>query len=221
MDHQRIGTQITAVDLVIEILADFVVGNLFRRLVVMCNEIEHGVQVVFLRGLRQAVVLHVGHKALTQRCAAALQNFGTFALLRSIRHIVSLPPVRFRLRDFRISGMRLVLNGFLRIISTLFGFLTIVRYGMGVLITHVCCLSRSIVHSGWVDYCRMLGSAAKRSHKFYKISQNPGIVKTRARRFSLISIVVGRFQSVRILGQACGFHTDSHSTFETLKILAA
>ena len=67
MDHQGIGTQMTDVDLVFEILADFVVGNLFRRPVVMCNEIEHGVQVVFLCGLRQAVVQHIGHKALTQQ----------------------------------------------------------------------------------------------------------------------------------------------------------
>ncbi len=46
----------TDVNLVIEILADFLIGNLFRGFVVMCNEIEHGIQVVLLRGLRQAVV---------------------------------------------------------------------------------------------------------------------------------------------------------------------
>ena len=126
MDHQRIGTQVTNVDLVIEILADFLVGNLVRRLVVMRNEIEHGIQVVLLRSLRQAVVLHVGHESFTQRGAAALQDFGTLAFLRSFRHIVSLPLVRFLWNNFRIIGMRLVLNGFLRRVSTLFGFLTAV-----------------------------------------------------------------------------------------------
>ena len=216
MDHQRIGTQVTNVDLVIEILADFLVGNLFRRLVVMRNEIEHGIQVVLLRSLRQAVVLHVGHKALTKRCAAAFQNFGTLAFLRSLRHIVSLPPVRFRLNDFRVSG---ILRSLRLNVSTLFGFLTAVRYGMGVLITHVRCLSRSAYHSGWVDKEKMLIPVAAGTASYYIIS--PGIVKTRARRFSLISIAVGRLQSALTLRQACGFRTDSHSTFETLKVFAA
>ena len=216
MDHQRIGTQVTNVDLVIEILADFLVGNLFRRLVVMRNEIEHGIQVVLLRGLRQAVVLHVGHKALTKRCAAAFQNLGTFAFLRSLRHIVSLPPVRFRLNDFRVSG---ILRSLRLNVSTLFGFLTAVRYGMGVLITHVRCLSRSAYHSGWVDKEKMLIPVAAGIASYYII--NPGIVKTRTRRFSLISIAVGRLQSALTLRQACGFRTDSHSTFETLKVFAA
>lgn len=185
----------------------------------MCNEIEHGIQVVFLRGLRQAVVLHVGHEVFTQRCAAALQNFGTFTLLRSFRKIVSLPLVRFRLNVFSISGMRLVLSGFRRSVSTLFGFLTAVRYGMGVVITHVCCLSRSILHSGWVDKVKMLIPVAAGIASYYII--NPGIVKARARRFSLISIAVGRLQSVPALRPVCGFCTGSHSTFETLKVFAA
>ncbi len=218
MDHQRIGTQVTNVDLVIEILADFLVGNLFRRLVVMRNEIEHGIQVVLLRSLRQAVVLHVGHKALTKRCAAAFQNFGTLAFLRSLRHIVSLPLVRFLWNNFRISGMRLVLNGFLRRVSTLFGFLTAVRYGMGVVLTHVRCLSRSAYHSGWVDKEKMLIPVAAGIASYYII--NPGIVKTRTRRFSLISIAVGRLQSILTLRQVYGFRTGSHSTFEMLKVFA-
>ena len=216
MDHQRIGTQVTNVDLVIEILADFLVGNLFRRLVVMRNEIEHGIQVVLLRSLRQAVVLHVGHKALTKRCAAAFQNFGTLAFLRSLRHIVSLPPVRFRLNDFRVSG---ILRSLRLNVSTLFGFLTAVRYGMGVVLTHVRCLSRSAYHSGWGDKEKMLIPVAAGIASYYII--NPGIVKTRTRRFSLISIAVGRLQSALTLRQACGFRTDSHSTFETLKVFAA
>ena len=210
----------TDVNLVIEILADFLIRNLFRGLVVMCNEIEHGIQVVLLRGLRQAVVLHVGHEALTQRCAAALQNFGTGAFLRSFRYIVSLPLVRFLLNIFRISGMRLVLSGFRRSVSTLFGFLTAVRYGMGVCLTHVRCLSRSIVHSGWVDVVGILALAGNRSLLSYYII-NPGIVKARARRFSLISIAVGRLQSALILRQVCGFRTGSYSTFDTLKVFAA
>lgn len=210
-----------AVNLVIEILADFLVGNLFRGLVVMCNEIEHGIQVVLLRGLRQAVVLHVGHESLTQRCAAAFQNFGSGTLLRRFRHIVSLPLVRFRFRlnNFGISGMRLVLSGFLCSFSTLFGFLTIARYSMGAFFTHVCCLSRSVSGSGWVDKEKMLIPVAAGIASYYII--NPGIIKTRTRRFSLISIAVGRLQSALTLRQACGFRTDSHSTFETLKVFAA
>ena len=210
----------TNVDLVIEILADFLVGNLFRRLVVMRNEIEHGIQVVLLRGLRQAVVLHVGHESLTQQCAAAFQNFGTGAFLRSFRKIVSLPLVGFRLNIFSISGMRLVLSGFRRSVSTLFGFLTAVRYGMGVCLTHVRCLSRSLLHSGWMDAVGMLALAGNMSQTSYYII-NPDIVRTRTRRFSLISIAVGRLQSVLTLRRVCGFRTDSHSTFETLKVFAA
>ena len=187
-----------------------------RGLVVMRNEIEHGIQVVLLRGLRQAVVLHVGHKALTKRCATAFQNLGTFAFLRSFRHIVSLPLVRFLLNNFRISG---ILRSLRLNVSTLFGFLTIVRYDMGDDCTHVRCLSRSAYHSGRVDKEKMLIPVAAGTASYYII--NPGIVKTRTRRFSLISIAVGRLQSVRLLGQACRFHTDSHSTFETLKVLAA
>ena len=206
----------TDVNLVIEILAYFLVSNLFRGLVVMCNEIEHGIQVVLLRGLRQAVVLHVGHESLTQRCAAAFQNCGTGAFLRSFRYIVSLPLVRFLLNIFRISG---ILRSLRLNVSTLFGFLTVVRYGMGVVFTHVRCLSRSIVHSGWVDKVRMLIPVAAGTASYYII--NPVIVKTRTRRFSLISIAVGRLQSVLTLRRVCGFRTDSHSTFETLKVFAA
>jgi len=191
----------TDVNLVIEILADFFISNLFRGLVVMCNEIEHGIQVVLLRGLRQAVVLHVGHEALAKRSAAAFQNLGTFAFLRSFRHIVSLPLVRFRLNDYRISGMRLVLNGFLRNIPTLFGFLTNVRCGKGDKYTHACYLSRSILHSGWVDKVKMLFPVAAGTASYYIIY--PGIIKTRTRRFSLISIAVGGLQSVLTLEQFC------------------
>ena len=211
----------TNVDLVIEILADFLIRHLFRGLVVMCNEIEHGIQVVLLRGLRQAFVLHVGHEAFTKRSTAAFQNFGSGTLLRRFRHIVSLPFVRFRFRlnDFRISGMRLVLSGFRRSVSTLFGFLTAVRYGMGVCFTHVRCLSRSAYHSGWVDKVRMLIPVAAGTASYYII--NPVIVKTRTRRFSLISIAVGRLQSALTLRRVCGFRTDSHSTLETLKFFAA
>ena len=205
-----------AVNLVIEILSDFLVGNLFRGLVVMCNEIKHCIQVVFLRGLRQAVVLHVGHEALTKRSATAFQNFGTGAFLRRFRHIVSLPLVRFLLNNFRISG---ILRSLRLNVSTLFGFLTVVRYGTGVVFTHVRCLSRSIVHSGWVDKVRMLIPVAAGTASYYII--NPVIVKTRTRRFSLISIAVGRLQSVLTLRRVCGFRTDSHSTFETLKVFAA
>ena len=77
------------------------------------------------------------------------------------------------------SPSELVSLGLLRNVSTLFGFLTIVRYGMGVLITHVCCLSRSVLGSGWVDDCRMSASAANRSRHIYNISQNPEDVKAR------------------------------------------
>ena len=135
--------------------------------------------------------------------------------------IVSLPLVGFRLNIFSISGMRLVLSGFRRSVSTLFGFLTAVRYGMGVCFTHVRCLSRSVLDSSSVDYCRMLASAANRSRKLYNISQNPDIVKTRTRRFSLISIAVGRLHPVPTLRQVSGFRTGSYSTFATLKVFAA
>ncbi len=108
--------------LAIELFADLFVSNLFRGLVVMRNEIEHGIQVVLLRGLRQPVVLHVGHEALSERCAAAFQNFGVFALLRRFRQIVSLSLVMFCWNLFRIIEMRLVLSGFLHSISTLLGF---------------------------------------------------------------------------------------------------
>ena len=221
----ELGAQMANVDLVIERLADFPHRKSFPRhrdrrgFVVMCNKIEHGIQVVLLRGLRQAVVLHVGHESLTQRCAAALQNFGTFAFLRSFRKIVSLPLVRFRLNVFSISGMRLVLSGFRRSVSTLFGFLTAVSYGMGVVIIHVRCLSRSVLDTSLVNKVKMLIPVAAWIASYYII--NPGIVKTRARRFSLISIAVGRLQSVPTLRQVCGFRTGSYSTFETLKVFAA
>ena len=107
----------------------------------------------------------------------------------------------------------------MRNVSTLFGFLTIVRYGMGVCFTHVHYLSRSVLGSGWVDKVRMLIPVAAGIASYYII--NPGIVKTRTRRFSLISIAVGRLQSILTLRQVYGFRTGSHSTFETLKVFAA
>ena len=90
---------------------------------------------------------------------------------------------------------------------------------MGVVITHVCCLSRSILHSGWVGKVKMLIPAAGGIASYYII--NPGIVKARASRFSLISIAEGRLQSVPTLRPVCGFRTDSHSTFDMLKVFAA
>ena len=115
--------------------------------------------------------------------------------------------------------MRLVLSGFRRSVSTLFGFLTAVRYGMGVVFTHVRCLSWSVLDSSLVDKVKMLIPVAAGTASYYII--NPVIVKTRTRRFSLISIAVGRLQSVLTLKLVCGFRTDSHSTFETLKVFAA
>ena len=117
------------------------------------------------------------------------------------------------------SPSELVSLGLWRSVSTLFGFLTIVRYGMGVVFTHVRCLSRSVLGSGWVDKVRMLIPVAAGIASYYII--NPVIVKTRTRRFSLISIAVGRLQPFQTLRQASGFRTDSHSTFETLKVFAA
>ena len=43
----------------------------------MGNKNKNGIQIVLLRGLRQAVVLHVGHEALTKRSTTTLQIFGT------------------------------------------------------------------------------------------------------------------------------------------------
>ena len=117
------------------------------------------------------------------------------------------------------SPSKLASLGLLRNVSTLFGFLTVVRCGMGVDFTHVRCLSRSVIGSGLVDKVRMLIPVAAGIASYYII--NPVIVKTRTRRFSLISIAVGRLQSALTLRQACGFRTDSHSTFETLKVFAA
>ncbi len=216
MNNQRIVAQMANVDFIVEILADFLIRNLFRGLVVMCNEIEHGIQVVLLRGLRQAVVLHVGHEAFTKRSTAAFQNFGPRTFLRCFRKVISLPFVRFRLNVYKING---ILRSLWLNVSTLFGFLTIVRYGMGVCFTHVRYLSRSVLGSGWVDKVRMLIPVAAGIASYYII--NPVIVKTRTRRFSLISIAVGRLQPFQTLRQASGFRTDSHSTFETLKVFAA
>jgi hypothetical protein len=89
---------------------------------------------------------------------------------------------------------------------------------MGVVLTHVRCLSRSAYHSGWVDKEKMLIPVAAGIASYYII--NPGIVKTRTRRFSLISIAVGRLQSILTLRQVYGFRTGSHSTFEMLKVFA-
>ena len=208
------------IDLVIEILADFLVGNLFRGLVVVGDKIKNGIQVVLLRGLRQAVVLHVGHEALTQRSAAAFQNFGPGTFLRSFRHIVSLPLVWFRRNIFKISGMFLILGEFMRNVSTLFGFLTIVRYGMGAFFAHVRCLSRSLIHSGWVDNDRFLALAGNRSQTTYYIT-NPWDVKARARRFSSISTVTRDSWGVWTLRLAYGFQAKSLITFEPNTVLAA
>ena len=216
MNNQRIVAQMANVDLIVEIRANLLICDLFRRLVVVGDKIKNGIQVVLLRSLRQAVILHVGHEAFTQRSAAAFQNFGSCAFLRRFRKVISLPLVRFRRSIFWISG---ILCSFLRNVSTLFGFLTIVRYGMGVLVTHVCCLSRSMFHSGWVDKVKVLVPVAAGIAYYYII--NPGIIKTRTRRFSLISIAVGRLQSALTLRRVCGFRTGSHSTFETLKVFAA
>ena len=218
MDHQRIGAQMANIDLVIEILADFLVGNLFRGLVVVGDKVEHGIQVVLLRGLRQAVVLHVGHEALTQRSAAAFQNFGPRTFLRSFRHIIPLSLVWFRRNIFKISGMSLVLGEFMRNVSTLFGFLTIVRYGMGVDFTHVRCLSRSLIHSGWVDKVRILIPVAA-GIAFYYIMK-PGDFKTRTRRFSSISTVARDSWNFRTLRLDYGFRATL-TTFEPETVLAA
>ena len=107
----------------------------------------------------------------------------------------------------------------MRKVSTLFGHLTAVRYGMGVVIAHVRCLSWSVLDSCLVDKVKMLIPVAAGTASYCII--NPGIVKTRTRRFSLISIAVGRLQSVPTLRPVCGFCTGSHSTFETLKVFAA
>ena len=80
------------------------------------------------------------------------------------------------------SPSKLASLGLLRNVSTLFGFLTVVRCGMGVDFTHVRCLSRSLLHSGWVDKVRMLIPVAAGIASYYII--NPVIVKTRTRRFS-------------------------------------
>ena len=216
MNNQRIVAQMANVDFIVEILANFFICNLFRRLVVVGDKIKNGIQIVLLRCLRQTVVLHVGHEAFTQRSAAAFQNFGPRTFLRCFRKVISLPFVRFRLNVYKING---ILRSLWLNVSTLFGFLTIVRYGMGVVFTHVRCLSRSVLGSGWVDKVRMLIPVAAGIASYYII--NPVIVKTRTRRFSLISIAVGRLQPFQTLRQASGFRTDSHSTFETLKVFAA
>ena len=216
MNNQRIVAQMANVDFIVEILANFFICNLFRRLVVVGDKIKNGIQIVLLRCLRQTVVLHVGHEAFTQRSAAAFQNFGPRTFLRCFRKVISLPFVRFRLNVYKING---ILRSLWLNVSTLFGFLTIVRYGMGVVFTHVRCLSRSVLGSGWVDKVRMLIPVAAGITSYYII--NPVIVKTRTRRFSLISIAVGRLQPFQTLRQASGFRTDSHSTFETLKVFAA
>ncbi len=56
---------------------------------------------------------------------------------------------------------------FLRNGSTLFELLTIVRYGMGVVFTHVRCLSRSGLDSGWVDKVKMLIPVAAGTASYY------------------------------------------------------
>ena len=81
------------------------------------------------------------------------------------------------------SPSKLASLGLLRNVSTLFGFLTIARYSMGAFFTHVCCLSRSVSGSGWVDKEKMLIPVAAGIASYYII--NPGIIKTRTRRFSL------------------------------------
>ena len=162
MNNQRIVAQMANVDLIVEILTNFLICNLFRRLVVVSDKIKNGIQVILLRGLRQAVVLHVGHEAFTQRSTAAFQNFGSCTFLRSFRKVISLPLVWGRRNDCRIGG---ILSSFLRNVSTLFGFLTIVRYGMGAFFTHVCRLSRSLIHSGGlilIGFWLLLVTGAKR-----------------------------------------------------------
>ena len=110
-------------------------------------------------------------------------------------------------------------SSLMRNVSTRFGFLTIVRYGMDVVFTHVRCLSWSVLDSSLVDKVKMLIPVAAGIASYYII--NPGIVKPRTRRLSLISIAVGRLQSALTLRRVCGFRTGSHSTFETLKVFAA
>ena len=217
MNNQRIVAQMANVDLIVEILANFLICNLFRRLVVVSDKIKNGIQVILLRGLRQAVVLHVGHEAFTQRSTAAFQNFGSCTFLRSFRKVISLPLVWGRRNDCRIGG---TLSSFLRNVSTLFGFLTIVRYGMGAFFTHVCRLSRSLIHSGWVDIDRFLALAGNRNQTPYYIT-NPEDVKARARRFSSISTVARNSWGVWTLRQAPGFRAKSLTTFEPETVLAA
>ena len=114
----------------------------------------------------------------------------------------------------------LVSLGLWRNVSTLFGLRTIVRYNMGVLITHVCCLSRSMFHSGWVDIVEMLVPAANRSQTSYYIT-NPEDVNTRTRRFSSISTVARDSWNVWPLRQTPGFRAKTHTTFEPGTVLAA
>lgn len=217
MNNQRIVARMANVDLIVEILANFLICNLFRRLAVVGDKIKNGIQVVLLRCLRQTVVLHVGHEAFTQRSTTTLQNFGPRTFLRSFWKVISLPLVRFRRSNFRISG---ILCSILRKVSTLFGFLTIVRYGMGVLITHVYCLSRSMLHSGWVDIVEMLVPAANRSQTSYYIT-NLEEVNTQTRRFSSISTVARDSWGIWTLRQAPGFRAKFLTAFEPDTVLAA
>ena len=104
-------------------------------------------------------------------------------------------------------------------VSTLFGLLTIVRYGMGVLVTHVRCLSRSGLYSGWVDKVKMLIPVAAGIAYYYII--NPDIVNTRTRRFSSISTEARDSWDVRTLRLTYGFRAKSIITFEPETVLAA
>ena len=104
-------------------------------------------------------------------------------------------------------------------VSTLFGFLTIVRYGMGVDFTHVRCLSRRLIHSGWVDKVRILIPVAA-GIAFYYIMK-PGDFKTRTRRFSSISTVARDSWGIWTLRPALGFRAKSLTTYEPGTVLAA
>lgn len=120
------------------------------------------------------------------------------------------------------SPSELVSLGLWRNVSTLFGLRTIVRYNMGVLslTTHVCYLSWSLLHSGWVDIVEMLVPVANRSQTSY-YNTNPEDVNTRTRRYSSISTVARDSWNVWPLRQTPGFRAKTHTTFEPGTVLAA
>lgn len=110
--------------------------------------------------------------------------------------------------------------GFLRRnVSTLFGFRTIVRCGMGAFFTHVLLPFSEWTRLRLVDIDRFFALAGNRSQTSYYIT-NPGDVKTRARSFSSIATAARDSWAVWTLRQAPGFRAKSLTTFEPETVLA-